>query len=193
MEGSSLFEVDQAISPKKGELRKLQRNFDKYDLVVVDYNGDNWNETMKSDFENYVNGGGGVVIYHGANNAFTDWKEFNEMTALGGWGGRKQDAGVWVYIEDGKIIKDGSDGKSGAHGPRHDYVLKCYDDKHPITKGMPKEWLQGNDELYDYMRGPGDIKSILYTAYADPMKRGSGREVPMIFTVEYGKGRIFHT
>lgn len=42
------------------------------------------------------------------------------------------------------------------------------------------------------MRGPGNIKDLLYTAYSDPEKGGSGREEPLIFKVDYGKARIFH-
>jgi type 1 glutamine amidotransferase len=34
---------------------------------------------------------------------------------------------------------------------------------------------------------------VLATAYADKAKGGSGRHQPMIFTVSYGKGRVFHT
>lgn len=34
---------------------------------------------------------------------------------------------------------------------------------------------------------------VLATAYADPAHGGSDRHEPMIFTVRYGKGRVFHT
>lgn len=64
---------------------------------------------------------------------------------------------------------------------------------HPVTAGLPEHWLHGQDELYDRMRGPGNIKDLLYTAYSDKSTGGSGREEPLIFTVDYGKARIFHT
>ena len=60
-------------------------------------------------------------------------------------------------------------------------------------KGLPLKWRHAKDELYDRMRGPGNIQSILYTAYSDKETRGSGREEPLVFTVDYGKARIFHT
>ena len=63
---------------------------------------------------------------------------------------------------------------------------------HPIIDGLPERWKHATDELYDRMRGPGDIKDLLYTAYSPTKKGGSGREEPLVFTVEYGKGRIFH-
>jgi len=31
-----------------------------------------------------VQGGGGVVIYHAADNAFVNWPEYNKICALGG-------------------------------------------------------------------------------------------------------------
>lgn len=79
-----------------------------------------------------------------------------------------------------------------AHGSRHEYVLVCRTASHPITEGLPARWKHASDELYDRMRGPGGIKDLLYTAFSSPEQRGSGREEPLIFTVEYGKGRIFH-
>ena len=48
--------------------------------------------------------------------------------------------------------------------------------------------------LYDrYWRGPGNIGDLLYTAYSDKETGGSGREEPLVFTVDYGNARIFHT
>ncbi|MDR2469505.1 MAG: hypothetical protein LBD27_03375 [Tannerella sp.] len=43
------------------------------------------------------------------------------------------------------------------------------------------------------MRGPGNIGTVLYTAWSDTSTHGSGREEPLIFTVDYGKARILHT
>jgi len=34
-------------------------------------------------FVDFVKNGGGVVIYHAADNSFPNWKEYNEMTGLG--------------------------------------------------------------------------------------------------------------
>jgi type 1 glutamine amidotransferase len=34
---------------------------------------------------------------------------------------------------------------------------------------------------------------ILATTFADPAHKGTGRHEPMILTIEYGKGRVFHT
>jgi type 1 glutamine amidotransferase len=60
-------------------------------------------------------------------------------------------------------------------------------------KTLPEKWKHASDELYDRLRGPGEIH-VLCSAYSDKEKYGgSGREEPLIFTVNYGKARIFHT
>ena len=56
-------------------------------------------------------------------------------------------------------------------------------------KGMPTEWLHAKDELYDQLRGPAKSMQILATAESTV----TGRNEPMIFTIGYGKGRVFHT
>ena len=60
-------------------------------------------------------------------------------------------------------------------------------------KGIPAKWLHTRDELYQELRGPGLNMEILATAFADTNKGGTGRDEPMLFTITYGKGRIFHT
>ena len=194
LENSGLFYVDLAISPEKdGEMTDFVIDFSPYDLVVLDYNGNAWSDEVKSEFLKFVGHGGGVVVYHAADNAFPDWEEYNEICALGGWEGRNEKSGPYLYWEDGRIVKDPSPGIGGSHGSQHEYILNCRNQNHPITKGLPVEWLHAKDELYDRMRGPADIEDLLYTAYSDTSTGGSGREEPLLFTVSYGKGRVFHT
>ena len=192
LENSGLFCLDVAVSPKQGEdMSDFAVDFSKYKFVVLDYNGDSWSPKMNAAFMDYVRGGGGVVVYHAADNAFTDWKEYNEMIALGGWGGRDQASGPYFYWKDGALQADDSAGNGGSHGFRHEYKMNCRA-SHPITKGLPDGWKHASDELYDRMRGPGGIKDLLYTSYSSPEQRGSGREEPLVFTVKHGKGRVFH-
>lgn len=193
LESSGLFSLDVAVSPQQGEdMSHFSVDFSKYRLVVLDYNGDSWTAAMNAAFMDYVQQGGGVVVYHAADNAFTDWPAYNEMIALGGWGGRNEQSGPYFYWKDGALQSDNSPGNGGSHGFRHEFVLNCRTASHPITKGLPAQWKHASDELYDRMRGPGGIKDLLYTAYSSPEQRGSGREEPLIFTVKHGKGRVFH-
>lgn len=194
LENSGLFTVDFAITPPEGgDMSNFILDFSSYQLVVLDYVGDNWPQQTRERFLQFVKKGGGVVVYHAADNAFPDWEEYNKIIALGGWLGRNEKSGPWVYWENGKLVKDFSPGAGGSHGKQHEYVLTARNEKHPIVKDLPAQWKHATDELYDRMRGPGVIKDMLYTAYSDKETGGSGREEPLIFTVAYGKGRIFHT
>lgn len=194
LENSGLFAVDYAVSPPRGEdMSGFVLDFKPYDLVVVDYNGAPWPEETGRRFVEFTRSGGGVVIYHAANNAFPQWPEYSRICALGGWEGRDEKSGPWVYWAAGRLVRDSSPGAGGSHGRQHEYVLNGRSQSHPIAKGLPDSWRHAQDELYDRMRGPGDIDALLFTAFSDPSTGGSGREEPLIFTVKFGKGRVFHT
>ncbi len=194
LEDSGKFEVTVATSPKQGEdMSKFILDFSPYKLVILDYNGDHWPEATRTGFMDFVNKGGGVVVYHAADNAFGDWPEFTKIVALGGWGEYNEQSGPYAYWKDGALFKDNSPGRAGSHGKQHVYTLTRRNDKHPITKGLPETYQHGPDELYDRMRGPANIKDVLYTAFSSLDTNGSGREEILIFTVDHPKARIFHT
>ena len=194
LEETGLFTVDVATTAKEGTDPKFKPDFSKYNVVVSNYNGADWPKETQEAFVKYVAGGGGFVVVHAANNSFGNWKEYNEIIGLGGWGGRNEKSGPYVYLDaNGKLVRDESPGGGGHHGPQHPFQIIVRDAEHPVTKGMPREWLHVNDELYDLLRGPAENMHVLATAFAAKEKGGSGRHEPMIFTVEYGKGRVFHT
>jgi type 1 glutamine amidotransferase len=186
--------VDVATSPPKGgDIQAFKPSFADYDVVVLDYNGELWPEPTRTAFVNYVRSGGGVVVYHAANNSFPEWKEYNEIIGLGGWGGRDEKSGPYVRWRKGKVVRDMNPGRGGSHGLRHDFQITIRDRNHPITKGLPEKWMHAEDELYSRLRGPAENLTVLATAYADPKQKGTGEHEPILFTVNYGKGRVFHT
>ena len=193
LDNSGMFETDTLLTPPAGgDMHGFQPEFDKYDVVVLDYNGDRWSAETDSAFLKYVRNGGGVVVYHAADNAFADWEEFNRIIALGGWEGRNEKHGPYCYLENGKMVLDETPGNGGSHGQQREYAMHCRNTEHPITKGLPDNWMHGKDEMYDSMRGPANIKDLLYSGTADKATGGSGKEEPLVFTVDYGKARIFH-
>jgi len=191
---SQVFNVDIAISPGQGEeMSDFNPVFENYDVVVLDYNGDAWDVGVQKRFENYVANGGGVVVYHAADNSFPKWEEYNKMIGLGGWYGRNEASGPYVYWRNDSIIRDMTPGHGGSHGQQHEFVVHHRETDHPILRGLPTRWMHSRDELYSELRGPAENMSVLATAYADRKKGGTGRHEPVLFTVKYGKGRIFHT
>ena len=193
LDQSGLFQVDTILTPAKGgDMSKFNPNFEEYDVVVLDYNGDRWSKPTEEAFIEYARRGGGIVVYHAADNAFAQWEEFNKIIALGGWEGRNEKSGPYYYLINGIGVLDNGAGTGGSHGAQRQYPMHCRNRKHPITKDLPDNWLHARDEMYDRMRGPANIKDLLYSGYADPKTGGSGREEPLVFTVDYGKARIFH-
>lgn len=194
LEESGLFQVDIATTAPNGTDENYKPEFSTYNVVISNYNGAPWPQETQAAFVEYVKNGGGFVVVHAADNAFGDWKEYNEMIGLGGWGGRNEKSGPYVFYNDeGKIVKDDSPGGGGHHGSQHPFEIVVRDGDHPITKGMPSSWMHEKDELYDFLRGPATSMHILATAFASKDQGGSGRHEPMLMTIEYGKGRIFHT
>ena len=203
LDETGLFSSEIMITPEKGgDMKTFNPDFSKYKLVVLDYNdqdpgginGDSWTEKTNTAFLEYVRNGGGVVVYHAANNAFPAWKEYNEMTGLGGWGDRNEKDGPYVYYKNDEFVVDTTAGPGGTHGKRREFIVRTRVPDHPVMKGLPARWLHGTDELYSLLRGPAKNMQILATAFADSAAGGGTmRDEPILMAITYEKGRIFHT
>jgi len=75
-------------------------------------------------------------------------------------------------------------GKSG-HGPRSVFKARIANKEHPITQGLAD--FEADDELYAKLLGDAPI-TVLVEADSDWSKKTE----PLAFTIEYGKGRVFH-
>lgn len=171
-------------------------DFAKYQVVISNFGfgAADWPEQTRKNFEEYMKNGGALVAVHAANNSWGGWPEFNKMIGLGGWGGRTEKAGPYVYYDaDGKIVRDDSPGKCGGHGPQSEFLITMRDKEHPITKGVPDFWMHTKDECYSTLRGPAENMTILATAADTPALQKAGRNEPMLMVIDYGKGRVFHT
>jgi uncharacterized protein len=155
-----------------------------YDLVIVSYYDGRkpelrWGERAETALLNFVRGGKGVVIFHFATAAFDGWTEYEELCA-----------GNWRP-------------NNGHHSARHDFTVTVKDSAHPITRGFNGVFLQANDELYANLRWqPSGSYHVLATAWDDhslykagekqPIP-GAGIDQPMLWTANYGSGRVFVT
>ena len=160
-----------------------------YDLVVLNYFERGrpelrWGERPDNALLDFVRSGKGLVVYHFSMAAFDGWTEYEKMSA-----------GNWRP-------------NNGHHSAPHDFVVDVKDREHPITRGLKLSFPQPHDELYANLRWqPATAYHVLATAYDDhalyqasrtdsrapqPLA-GAGANEPMLWTVDYGKGRVFVT
>lgn len=162
-----------------------------YDVAIVNYYERNrpewrWGARTEQALADFVRSGRGLVVYHFAVASFDGWTDYEKMAA-----------GMWVPAKG-----------YGHHSARHDFVVDVKDPEHPITKGLKASFPQPNDELYANLRWqPAGSYHVLATAWDDhelykasrtdakapqPLE-GKGLHQPMLWTVEFGKGRVFTT
>jgi len=109
---TGLFSVDISTTPPRGAppeaWNSWRPDFSRYDVVINNFNGGHladgieWPPAVQESLVKFVQGGGGLVVYHAANNAFLKWKAYNDMIGLG-WRSKSFGPGLAV-ADDGKIV-----------------------------------------------------------------------------------------
>ncbi len=154
-----------------------------YDLVVLNYYEQKrkelwWGDRAQNALLDYVKSGKGLVMFHFSTAAFEGWTEYEKMSG-GNW-------------------RPGN----GHHSPSHDFTVTIRDKDHPITRGLREKFRQPWDELYANLKWqPEGTFHVLATAwddhklYVNPRQPtpGDGKDQPMLWTVDYGQGRVFAT
>ncbi len=196
LQESGRFDVDVSSNLKPGDRPgrvdktvPFPPDLSKYDVLLSNYNGAPWPRDFQTALDEALAAGKiGLAIAHAANNAFPDWTGYNLMIGMG-W--RDARFGERLKLDDeGKEQREAKGvGQGSGHRYTGEFAVTVRDPDHPITKGMPREWMHARDELYDNMRGPIKNVRLLATAYS----KGTRAHEPMIWTVSYGKGRVFHT
>ncbi|MEO8658844.1 MAG: alpha-L-fucosidase [Bryobacteraceae bacterium] len=170
-------------------------DFSKYKAVIVNFNGGHqedalrWPAAVEQAFVAYLRTGGGVVIYHAANNAFLKWPEYNEIIGLG-W--REKSFGPSLIVSpDGKsvVTVPAGQGFDAGHGPRHDFDMRLFNRTHPITLGLPPVWRHASEQLTHGQHGPAKGLTVLTYAYSKDSKENEVLD----WVSQYGKGRVYAT
>lgn len=157
-----------------------------YDALVINYCGPRWSAQTEKAIEEFVRGGKGMVVVHAADYPFGDLPVLTEW--MGTSKVRQKPWTEWARMVGARWSE--GEPKTG-HGARHAYRVTWKSAEHPIAAGMEKEFTV-SDELYHNLRLEPGIH-ILATAFDAKEMRGTGKEEPLIWTVSYGKGRVFHT
>jgi type 1 glutamine amidotransferase len=154
---------------------------ENYDVLVVDYQGARWSSETERAVAQFVASGHGLVAVHAASYAFCGNEILGDRhvrtgkTEAGWPEWRKMIGGCWVT-------------ESG-HGARHMFQLKAT--AHPILDGMESP-LTVSDELYHRLSLEPHV-NVIASAFSAKETGGTGRDEPMLWTVNYGKGRAVHT
>jgi uncharacterized protein len=206
LESDGRFRVDVSTTPPAGAGRTVEvswrPDFSRYAAVISNFNGGHqadgirWPRQVEESLDAYVRGGGGLVIFHAANNAFLEWADYNEMIGLG-WRDRTFGPGLILDEHERVQVVPAGEGLDPGHGPRHDFELTVRDPRHPITRGLPKKWMHPSEQLTHGQHAPANPKHgapekvlrILTYAWSKDSKRNE----PMDWVRDWGKGRIYVT
>jgi len=142
----------------------------KYDVIVQNCNylpdKPPLSDKAKENLLTYVRNGKGFVCFHLSSASWQDWDEWHKMV------------GRWWNTTVPKEQRSG-------HGPRGKFKVKIAKPDDPITRRL--EDFEADDELYAKLTGTEPI-NVLVTADSE----WSGKTEPLVFTKEYGKGRVYH-
>jgi len=138
-----------------------------YSVVLLHFQ--NWQvpgpgAAARENLQQYVKNGGGLMSVHFACGAWYDeWPEFAGLIGRV-WGGPKM----------------------RGHDPRGPFTVQIVDRDHPATRGLKD--FETDDELYTCLVGDAPIHLL-----AQAKSKVDNKEYPMVFTRNYGKGRVFLT
>ena len=154
-----------------------------YELLILNYYDgrpqNRFGESTDKAIADFVRSGKGIVLYHLSLGSFDGWTDYEKMSG-GNWRPNK-----------------------GHHSAAHDYALEIKDGSHPITNGLKSPLMIKKDELFANLRWqPEGTYHVLATAYDDHSlygardtqeKIGPGTDEPILWTTQFGQGRVFVT
>ena len=180
LEGTGRFEVKVEEQPSGITANTLR----PFDLLVLNYMGPRWGTETEQAVEEFVRSGKGFLSFHGITYGPLYGMKYDDAAQRWTPG---PDAGWPAY---GALIGARWKPSNIGHGKRHVFPVKWVNLDHPISRGLPPEFL-ANDELYHRL----DLlpaTQVLATAFSDPTTGGTGKEEPIIWSTAFGQGRSVH-
>jgi type 1 glutamine amidotransferase len=155
-----------------------------YDAVVLNYNGPRFPAATETALESFIRSGGGFIAFHQASYGTFYGQEFRN----GKWHAGKPGEGWQAFP---KIIGATWDPEKLGHARRCVFTVNWKDASHPITRGFPSSFV-ANDELYHRLT-LFPATQVLADALSPADLGGTGQREPLIWTNQFGQGRVFFT
>jgi type 1 glutamine amidotransferase len=176
-------------------------NFSNYDVVLSGYSnatgGASWPAAVQTAFAAYVQNGGGVLAFHEANQAFTNWQEYQKIVGLT-WHDANTGTAFTVNPDDSLAVHPPGSGLATGHGARANVLVKRHGlpAVHPIHAGLPNSWFAADLEVVRFPRGidpdlAANVKILSYATDPDPPAGQPALQHPVEWTVAYGTGRVY--
>jgi uncharacterized repeat protein (TIGR03806 family) len=198
------FEMDVTIVPQNvasPEWAAWNPDFSSYDVVLSGYSnaagGAPWPVTVQTSFATYVQNGGGFVGFHEANQAFTNWPEYQSIIGLA-WHDAANGTAFTINPDDSVTVHPPGAGLATGHGARADSLVKRHGlpAVHPIHAGLPDSWYAADLEVVRFPRGidsnvASNVTILSYATDPDPPSGQPALQHPVEWTVSYGTGRVY--
>jgi type 1 glutamine amidotransferase len=166
-------------NPKESEFPVLNDKGEKTaEVRKIPPHPNRWPEEAEKALLAAVQGGVGCIALHYGTSAFDQppaaWPEYEKLIG-GGWRVSKK-----AFGHSSKMFQ---------------FKVKIAVKDHPITRGLPPEFVHAKDELY-HQSFMVEGNTVLCTAFDDPKlgdEKCTGKDEPMAWVRSYGKGRVFTT
>ncbi len=181
LEATGRFDVRVTEEPQALNAETLR----PYDVLVSNYCGPRWGQTAEQAVEQFVSSGKGLVVIHAASYPFGSTPVLADKM-------RRTTVYQQPWLAWGEMVGAtwSDDNPRTGHAQRHAYRVEWQDKAHPVAAGLDGFLI--SDELYHNFRTkPGN--HVLAAAFDSPQIGGNGKQEPLIWTRDYGKGRMYHT
>jgi len=139
-------------------------------IVFLNTTGNILDDRQQSDFERYIQAGGGFMGIHAAADTEYDWPWYNKLV------------GGWFMSHPGGEVSNIQNGK-----------MTVSNQNHSSTKHLPVTFNR-EDEFYDFRSFQKDAVHVLITLDENSYKQGKmGDFHPMAWYQEFDGGKVFYT